>query len=119
LVFFATRYREARHHRCKKQTTRVRNDEDDEAFTFAVADNSINQAGAVYVFRRSGTTWSQQAYVKALNTGANDRFGGSVTLAGDGATLVVRARGERSDAGGIGGDQSNNAAANSGAVYLY
>ena len=32
-------------------------------------DNSIPQAGAVYVFTRSGTTWTQQAYIKASNTG--------------------------------------------------
>ena len=33
------------------------------------ADNSIPQAGAVYIFTRTGTTWAQQAYVKASNTG--------------------------------------------------
>src|SRR6516162_4533549 len=32
-------------------------------------DKSIPQSGAVYVFTRSGTTWSQQAYIKASNTG--------------------------------------------------
>ena len=32
-------------------------------------DNSIPQAGAVYVFTRTGTTWTQQAYIKASNTG--------------------------------------------------
>src|SRR5262245_26500458 len=30
-------------------------------------DNSVLGAGAVYVFTRSGTTWSQQAYLKASN----------------------------------------------------
>src|SRR5213079_1121867 len=28
-------------------------------------DNSIPQAGAVYVFTRSGAAWTQQAYIKA------------------------------------------------------
>ena len=32
-------------------------------------DDSIPQAGAVYVFSRSGDSWSQQAYIKASNTG--------------------------------------------------
>ena len=32
-------------------------------------DDSLPQAGAVYVFTRSGTTWTQQAYLKASNTG--------------------------------------------------
>jgi hypothetical protein len=36
------------------------------------ADDSATNAGAVYVFVRSGATWSQQAYVKASNTGAGD-----------------------------------------------
>src|SRR5258708_11942984 len=31
-------------------------------------DKSIPQAGAVYVFTRSGATWSQQSYIKASNT---------------------------------------------------
>ena len=33
------------------------------------ADNSASDSGAAYVFVRSGTTWSQQAYLKASNTG--------------------------------------------------
>ena len=32
-------------------------------------DHSIPQAGAAYVFTRSGTRWTQQAYIKASNTG--------------------------------------------------
>src|SRR5207249_397401 len=32
-------------------------------------DRSIPEAGAVYIFTRTGTTWSQQAYIKASNTG--------------------------------------------------
>jgi hypothetical protein len=32
-------------------------------------NNSATDAGAAYVFTRSGTTWSQQAYLKASNTG--------------------------------------------------
>src|ERR1041385_6486045 len=34
-------------------------------------DSSAPYAGAVYVFTRSGATWTQQAYVKASNTSAN------------------------------------------------
>ena len=32
------------------------------------ADDSIPQAGAVYIFVRDGSSWSQQAYIKASNT---------------------------------------------------
>src|SRR6266705_923328 len=37
------------------------------------ADNTAANAGAVYVFTRSVTTWTQEAYVKASNTGAGDQ----------------------------------------------
>ncbi|HWO23288.1 MAG TPA: DUF4215 domain-containing protein [Kofleriaceae bacterium] len=86
------------------------------------ADNSAEASGAVYVFTRSGTTWSQQAYVayvKASNTGAGDEFGTSVALSADGSTLAVGANGERSAATSIGGDQADNSAGASGAVYVY
>ena len=39
------------------------------------ADNSAEDAGAAYVFVRNGTTWSQQAYLKASNAEARDEFG--------------------------------------------
>ncbi len=83
------------------------------------ADNSRLRAGAVYVFTRNGTTWSQQAYVKASNSGPEDYFGSSVSLSGDGHTLAVGAYGERSNATGIDGDQADNSARQSGAVYVF
>lgn len=83
------------------------------------ADNSASSAGAVYVFTRSGGTWSQQAYVKASNTEAIDNFGYSVALSSDGNTLAVGANVEDSNATGIGGSQTDNSASNSGAVYVY
>ena len=83
-------------------------------------DESANAAGAVYVFVRSGGNWSQQAYVKASNTGANDFFGGSLSLSADGDTLAVGARDEESGATGVGNTNPNdNSISNAGAVYLY
>jgi len=76
-------------------------------------------SGAVYVFARTGTTWSQQAYVKPSNTDANDEFGRSLALAEDGNTLAVGAYLESSSAAGIGGNQTNNALSKSGAVYIF
>jgi hypothetical protein len=78
-------------------------------------DNTARPAGAVYVFARAGTTWTQEAYVKASNTGINDSFGQAISLAGN--TLVVGAPGEASAAAGLDGDQANNTAAASGAFY--
>ena len=83
------------------------------------ADNSAPDAGAVYVFTRSGTTWSQEAYVKASNTGAGDCFGESVALSADGSRLVVGAYQEASAATGINGDQADTSAPSAGAVYVY
>jgi hypothetical protein len=82
-------------------------------------DSSAALAGAVYVFSRSGTVWSQQAYVKASNTRANSSFGSSVALSSDGSTLAAGAPGESSNATGIGGNQSDTSAAYAGAVYLF
>ncbi|MFZ1702184.1 MAG: hypothetical protein WBO10_11370 [Pyrinomonadaceae bacterium] len=80
-------------------------------------DNSASASGAAYVFTRSGTTWSQQAYLKASNTEANDFFGSSVAVSGD--TVVGGADGEDSNSTGVNGDQSNNLAEDSGAAYVF
>ena len=75
-------------------------------------------AGAVYVYTRSGITWSQQAYVKASNTGAGDSFGFSVALSADGNTLAVGAPYEDSSSTGI-SSTPNELASGAGAVYVY
>ena len=83
------------------------------------SDNSASRAGAVYLFSRSGGSWSQQAYIKASNTDAGDQFGSSVALSADGNSLAVGAYGESSAATAIDGDASDNNASNAGAVYLF
>jgi hypothetical protein len=83
------------------------------------ADDSLYNAGAVYVLVRSDAgVWSQQAYVKASNTGGGDRFGQGVALSGDGHTLAVGAPFESSGATGIGGNQADDGAYAAGAVYV-
>ena len=82
-------------------------------------DNSAESSGAVYMFARTGTTWAQQAYVKASNTDAGDQFGWSVALNHDGTTLAVGAQSEASGAAGINANQADNAAADAGAAYVY
>lgn len=83
------------------------------------ADNSTNLAGAVYVFERSAGIWSQRSYVKAPNPGMNYSFGWSLGLSADGGTLAVGSSGERSNATGVGGDQTNTGTVGAGAAYLY
>ncbi|MCS6882784.1 MAG: Ig-like domain-containing protein [Oscillochloridaceae bacterium] len=77
-------------------------------------DNSASNAGAAYVFVRNGTTWSQQAYLKADNAGTEDQFGRSVAIAGD--TIVVGAPYEDSSTPA---NPNDNGANNSGAAYVF
>ena len=77
-----------------------------------------NNTGAVYAFRFSGSVWSQQAYIKASNTGDGDLFGYAVSLSGDGNTLAVGARNEDSSSTGVNGAQ-NNDLTDTGVVYLF
>lgn len=83
------------------------------------ANTGASSAGAVYVFVRSGSTWTQQAYVKASNSADSDSFGSALALSDDGNTLVVSAPNEDSSAVGVGGEQDNEAASGAGAVYVF
>ena len=47
------------------------------------ANGNETNRGAVYVFVRSGTTWTQEARLTASDGSAQDQFGASVALAGD------------------------------------
>ena len=75
-----------------------------------------SRAGAAYVFVRSGTTWTQQAYLKAHQVTANDEFGNSVAVSG--ATVVVAAPGEDSNTTGV-NSTPNELAADAGAAYVF
>lgn len=81
------------------------------------SDNSLKDSGAAYVFVRTGTAWAQQAYLKAWNTGAADYFGISVTVSGE--TVAVAASGEDTKPTTVTGNQNNNSAGDSGAVYVF
>jgi hypothetical protein len=82
-------------------------------------NSSASQSGAVYLFTRDRTVWSQTTYIKASNTGIDDEFGRSVSLSSEGSMLAVGATSEGSSATGVGGNESDNSAINSGAVYVF
>lgn len=81
--------------------------------------NARPASGAVYVFRRSESIWTQEAYVKAPNPGNDDGFGSDVGLSGDGSILIASAISEDSGAIGVDGSLTDESASNAGAVYVY
>ena len=98
---------------------------DGEGYQAALDSDDAGNSGAVTVYRRSGSAWSVEAFVKASNTGASDQFGSALALSADSATLAVGAEREGSDMQllqPISGDRSRDSSGNvlhSGAVYLY
>jgi hypothetical protein len=82
-------------------------------------DTSLDSSGAAYVFTRTGTTWSQKAYLKASNPSEGDQFGFAVAISGDGNTAAVGAIQEASKATGVNGDQTDRSAPGNGAIYVF
>lgn len=68
--------------------------------------SNVEEAGAAYVFQRSGDVWAQSDKLTALDIEAGDAFGFSVALEGE--YLVVGARWDR-----------NNQGEKSGAAYVF
>ncbi|MEM7137813.1 MAG: hypothetical protein AAF500_14610 [Myxococcota bacterium] len=86
----------------------------------ASSDSAIvGSSGAAYVFVRSGTQWTEQGLLKASNAGTGDSFGASVAIDGD--SIIVGARGEDSDSTRVDGAEGDNlaTASDSGAAYLF
>src|SRR5262249_6795029 len=125
-------------------------------------DRSVMNAGAAYVFVRSGTNWKQEAYLKPRVVAMNDDFGRQVAVDGQrvvvlssprasprdkfhvyerkgdtwsqtgsinlpyysglavsGDTVVAADYTENSNATGVNGNQNNQGAQGSGAVFVY
>ena len=80
-------------------------------------DGTGGLSGAIYTFRRGTSGWGSSHFVKASNAGQDDRFGSCVAL--DGEWFAAGAPNEDSNATGIGGDQLNEAASESGAAYIF
>lgn len=82
----------------------------------SAADELADNSGAVYVYQRNGSSWIEQAYIKASNTQGSDEFGSSVAVFGN--TLAVGALNEDSSTTGV-NTTPNEDADNSGAVYIF
>ncbi|MBK6812570.1 MAG: cadherin-like beta sandwich domain-containing protein [Sandaracinaceae bacterium] len=83
------------------------------------ADDSAVNAGAVYVFTRAGSSWSQQAYIKASNTNGGDNFGATLALSSMAPRSPLPPRARASGATGVDGNQADNSVASAGAVYVF
>jgi hypothetical protein len=70
-------------------------------------DTGASNAGAAYIFTRSGSTWTQQAKIQASDKQANDYFGYSVSISSDGNTAIV------------GAFLEDTGASNAGAAYIF
>jgi len=70
-------------------------------------DTTATNAGSVYIFTRSGTTWSQQAKIQASDAEASDQFGSSVSISDDGNTAI------------IGAQYEDTTATDAGAAYIF
>jgi len=68
-------------------------------------DTTASDAGSLYVFTRSGTTWTQRAQLQASNAGASDRLGDSVSIDGD--TIIA------------GAYQEDTTASDAGSAYIF
>lgn len=61
------------------------------------ASGDDSSKGSVYIFIRSGTTWSQQAKIVAADGIANDQFGRSVSLTTDAEAVLIGSNGSDID----------------------
>lgn len=64
-------------------------------------------AGSMYVFARTNSTWTRQVQFTALDPAPKDYFGGSVTVSGSGDTVVV------------GASRDDDAGEDSGSAYVF
>jgi hypothetical protein len=85
------------------------------------ADSDVSMTlspGRAYVFRRTGSVWTEEATLFARDKGPADYFGDSLSLSADGNTLAVGAPGEDSATSGV-NSTPNEGATGSGSAYLF
>jgi len=65
------------------------------------AKGSDNNVGAVFIYTRSGSTWSQQTKLTGSGMSASSALGTSVAMSADGNTVVSGASGDASGVGAV------------------
>ena len=77
----------------------------------ATNSNTKSNAGSAYIFKRNGTTWTQEAKIVASDRAVDDNFGGSVSISGD--YVLVGAASEDEDA------TNSNTKSDAGSAYIF
>ena len=77
-------------------------------------DSIVGNSGAGYIFVRSGTTWSQQALLKAEFPGVADQLGRSVAIFENRVIL-----GTDAEDSSVAGGPENNSETSAGAAYVF
>ena len=73
----------------------------------------INSAGSAYIYTHGGSSWDDGTKIVAPDMAAEDRFGLSVSMSGDGTKVIVGAPYEDDD---VDGDNTMDTA---GSAYIY
>jgi hypothetical protein len=76
-------------------------------------------AGAVYIYARTGNTWTFQSYIKPTGIRANDVFGARLALSADGNVLAAGAPQQTGGGRGVNPSETDFSAPESGAVYVF
>ena len=71
-------------------------------------DTTASDAGSAYIFKRSGSSWSQIKKIQATGAAANDKFGGAVSISSSDGTYAI-----------IGAERESSVASRSGAAYVF
>ncbi len=76
--------------------------------TYLKDDSGTTNSGAIYIFGRSGSTWTQQEKLLASDKADEDRLGYALSLSADGKTVLGGAYNE-----------SDSGTTNNGAAYIF
>jgi hypothetical protein len=93
--------------------------------SLALSDDGLTVASGDRVYRYVSNdidevgSWGSPIQIRAPNADSHDMFGSAVSISRDGNTLAVGAAGEDSASFENGGDETDNSAESSGAVYLF
>ncbi|HUS28900.1 MAG TPA: hypothetical protein VMZ53_10325 [Kofleriaceae bacterium] len=82
-------------------------------------DNSLADAGAVFIYKWDGSSYVFATYVKSPSPDIGDHFGASISLSANGNVLAVGVPDE--DGGGVDltGNPTDDSVTNVGAVFIY